>query len=99
MGIEIETRITTIDMTISSSIKVNPKVPARRDDVRDGPESAAATSGTDPKATPRLPLRVRSSICRLFSTLGVHVEDVLASPAHGLRVILHAALSPIGGIG
>src|SRR5215467_13314061 len=67
-----DTRMVTIDMTISSSMRVKP-----------------------PR---RLPLGIGGSIRRLVGTLGVHVEDILAAPTHGLGIVLHAALAPIGGI-
>src|SRR5713101_4414228 len=49
--------------------------------------------------TTLVPVQIRSSIRRLFGALGVNIEDILAAPTHGLGIILHAALSPVGGIG
>src|SRR5579859_5054741 len=46
-----------------------------------------------------LPLGIRSSIRSLFRALGENVENILAAAAARFGVVLHAALSPIGGIG
>src|SRR5882762_12489 len=80
----IETRITMIDITIKSSMSVNPKWSTRR---------------RGDRAARQSPLCIRSPISRFLGALGIDVEDVLAAPAGRLRVVLHAALSPVGRVG
>src|SRR5229473_2155859 len=47
----------------------------------------------------RLPLRVCRSIASLVVGIGVDIEHILSAPGGGFRVVLHAALSPVAGIG
>src|SRR5436190_24214787 len=80
----IETRITMIDITIKSSMSVNPKSRTRR---------------RGEAATRRSPLCIRSPISGLVGALGINVEDVLSAPASRLWVVLHASLSPVPRVG
>src|SRR6266849_7457973 len=73
-----------MDITMSSSINVKPKIERRR---RGEPPPFCASGN--------LPLRIRSSIRCSVGALGVNVEQVLAAPAVGLGIILCAALTPI----
>src|SRR5260370_13915619 len=42
-----------------------------------------------------LPLGIRCSIASLFKAVGIHVEHILPAPRRRLRIVLHAALSPV----
>src|SRR5437762_3458057 len=46
-----------------------------------------------------LPLGVGSSIASLIVAVGIDAEHVLPAPGGGLRIVLHAALSPIARVG
>src|ERR1700738_137037 len=46
-----------------------------------------------------LPFGIGSSIASLFKAVGIHVEHVLPAPGRRLRIVLHAALSPVPSIG
>src|SRR5450432_1684771 len=46
------------------------------------------------RSTP-LPLRIGAPVRRLLIALGVNIKYILAAPARALRVILHAAQTPL----
>src|SRR5271165_276078 len=45
----------------------------------------------------RLPVGIRSSIRGLVERLGINVKHILTAPTGGVRIILHAPFSPVGG--
>src|SRR2546425_8568528 len=77
-----------MDITMSSSINVKPQI----ERWRRGEASPGCVSGS-------LPLRIRSSIRPSLGALGENIEQVLAPPTVGLRIVLVAALSPIRRVG
>src|SRR5665213_682389 len=87
-----------IAITMINSISVYPRKRGTEPDLARARQQIRLRPSFSVREPIASPLRIRSPILRPIRTLTINIENILPPPALRLRVVLHAAESPIARI-